>query len=473
VWSWSAAPGVVYPGDTVHTVVRLTEYAESLLSANITVKYTTAALDLTNGASGTDITRSDYITAQGWPLVKNVLESSGTAYVTVNGTVPLASPPLPLELVSIDFRVPSSAPAGPASINLQTGTAPPASRLGYPGVPAVNKYVAATNATITVAGTSGTRTWVGGGTNDNWSTGENWSGGVAPGTGDDLVFSGTNRKTPFNESSGRNLHSIAVSDGYAISGSAVTLDAKGETAIQNVASGNTISLGVNLGSNGTVLVSGGSLAVDGPIGTGGNQLTFDTAVATVAHVGGQINGGGRLVKKGAGTLELAVGNYYTGGTAVDEGTLLVTDVGALPEGGALTIGARARVVLGSNLTQAAQQSELVVGALAATPAATSVAPQQEVCTEGLDQVDQVVNQSTSSMPARRVESLSRKTQVENPSMGPERPIGNPSSTPISASGVDRLAWLWGLDLPGGKGKAGGKDHAPDRDAAEAIVARSV
>jgi autotransporter-associated beta strand protein len=195
------------------------------------------------------------------------------------------------------------------------------------------------------------------------------------------------------------------------------------------------------------------------------------------------------VKKGAGTLELAVGNHYTGGTVVEAGKLFVGAVGALPVGGALTIGAGATVALGSNLNQAAQQNAPVAGTLATAPAVTTSNTQQAVSTQGLGQPHEVVRgadiacavrvapagsaaataarqqvlagpvgPSASSEPTKRVEDLSRKRQVQDRSIGPESPAGELSGSLMPAAGVNRLAWLWGVDPVGAKGKAGAKDR---------------
>src|SRR6185369_10327211 len=42
-------------------------------------------------------------------------------------------------------------------------------------------------------------TWNGQGGDNNWSTGLNWSGGMAPTAGSLLVFAGLTRLTPFND----------------------------------------------------------------------------------------------------------------------------------------------------------------------------------------------------------------------------------------------------------------------------------
>src|SRR5881397_1628003 len=72
------------------------------------------------------------------------------------------------------------------------------------------------------------QTWNGGGGNDNWTTGANWVGGVAP-TGvatDNLVFTGSTRPTPNNNfPAATNFGSITFdTNGFAVGGSSITLN---------------------------------------------------------------------------------------------------------------------------------------------------------------------------------------------------------------------------------------------------------
>src|SRR5438046_1523754 len=54
-----------------------------------------------------------------------------------------------------------------------------------------------------------TRTWNGGGADDNWGTAANW-GGTAPAPWDDLVFGGSTRLTPSNNlAAGRIVGSVS------------------------------------------------------------------------------------------------------------------------------------------------------------------------------------------------------------------------------------------------------------------------
>src|SRR5262249_11630519 len=68
------------------------------------------------------------------------------------------------------------------------------------GRPFTTSYTGGTgNDVVLTAQGAVTRTWDGGGADDNWTTAANWVGDFAPAPGDDLVFTGTLRLTPNND----------------------------------------------------------------------------------------------------------------------------------------------------------------------------------------------------------------------------------------------------------------------------------
>jgi len=158
-----------------------------------------------------------------------------------------------------------------------------------------------------------TRTWTGGGGDDNWTTAANW-GGTAPVAGDDLVFAGTTRLTPNNNfAAGTSFSTITFSVG---SGAFV------------------------IGGNDFVL-TGGATALTASITTGtvtlNNAINFTTAAptATVAGggtlaLGGVLSGSLGLTKAGTGQLNMtgAGANTYTGTTLVNAGVLRLNKTAA-------------------------------------------------------------------------------------------------------------------------------------------------
>ena len=116
----------------------------------------------------------------------------------------------------------------------------------------------------------------------------------------------------------------------AISGG--TLNFGGTTQVQAVLnqSGGTVSSGIiNVGTYG---LTGGTLAVDGTVNA---QTSFDLVNGIVE---GTLTGAGMLNKTGEGTVVLAGINSYTGGTTIDSGTLVLSELGTLgAETGTTTI----------------------------------------------------------------------------------------------------------------------------------------
>jgi autotransporter-associated beta strand protein len=186
--------------------------------------------------------------------------------------------------------------------------------------------------------------WSGGGgaTNNKWSLGANWVGGIAPSgsatTLDDLVFDtrAANRLTQ-NDLANATFNSITISaSGYTLKGNALTLgstQASSTTGFITVgvgASGNTISLSMQLG---------------GPAGT---DQFFTVNTGGVLTISGQLSGstGSSLTKEGFGTLVLTTDNSpFTGKVKLDNnaGVVTITNANALGSGPNTTVGANAQL----------------------------------------------------------------------------------------------------------------------------------
>lgn len=191
-------------------------------------------------------------------------------------------------------------------------------------------------------------TWNGGGTDNNWNTADNWVGAVAPGVaGDALIFTGNVRPTSSNDLPAPAVNSIA----FAAAAAAFTLT--GNTA--------SISGGINNGSAATQTVNMLNLSLAGDqtitntnagalvFGATGNEfrltntptvLTFDgngatTILSHMVESGGGI--GSSIVKQGTGSLTLTGTAAHTGGTTVNNGSLIVDGTGRI-NGGNLNVG---------------------------------------------------------------------------------------------------------------------------------------
>jgi autotransporter-associated beta strand protein len=108
---------------------------------------------------------------------------------------------------------------------------------------------------------------------------------------------------------------------YTLAGTSIEL---GGTVINQSANDETISLPLQL------------------VGGGG---TFDTWPAGLT-VSGPISGSGPLAKSGSGTLTLAGSGWYTGGTSVEDGLLVIDSSEAIPSGSTIATTVNAAVVLG-------------------------------------------------------------------------------------------------------------------------------
>ena len=188
-----------------------------------------------------------------------------------------------------------------------------------------------------------TETWSGGGADNNWLTGENWSSLATPDPGDSVAFQGALRTTTNNDlPTGTLLQSITLaSPGFQLGGNAVTLASASEPVVTLAATKGTIQLPITLGSNATFAVTNaqGSLTVSGNINNGGYGLTVDTSSSQSSTVSGSISGAGGFIKTGGGNVILSGPNSFSGGVQVLAGTLVVAAAGALPNGTSLTIGA--------------------------------------------------------------------------------------------------------------------------------------
>lgn len=107
----------------------------------------------------------------------------------------------------------------------------------------------------------------------------------------------------------------------------------GLSGMTSTAGGYTLTLGA--AGSGIVDTSGNAIAV-------GASVTWTYAPAITVPAGTTVvdstvrSGGDRIVKRGAGTLVLTVAGTFTGGTVVEEGTVIVQHVDALA-GGALDV----------------------------------------------------------------------------------------------------------------------------------------
>ncbi|HVD97731.1 MAG TPA: autotransporter-associated beta strand repeat-containing protein [Cytophagaceae bacterium] len=151
-----------------------------------------------------------------------------------------------------------------------------------------------------------TRTWNGGGANNNWSTAANW-GGTAPSAGDDLIFAGSTRTSPNNDyAAGTVFNSIS----FALGASAFTIGGFDFTIAGGAVTANNTSLTMTIDVNVTFTTTTPTISV----ATGGTLVLNKSVLGTVG-----------FTKTGAGTLTLgnpaSAAAQWTGTTTINAGTV--------------------------------------------------------------------------------------------------------------------------------------------------------
>lgn len=150
--------------------------------------------------------------------------------------------------------------------------------------------------------------WNGAGTNDNWSTGANWQGGVGPANNGTAAvqFGGTTRRDPIVDTAW-SISSLTFAPGagtFRLMGSPLTIGAGGVTNNSGVTQG--IGRETAQSTAGIQIILGASQTWD---------ATADISVY------GRISGAATLTKTGAGTLHLRGNHTYSGGTVISAGAI--------------------------------------------------------------------------------------------------------------------------------------------------------
>ena len=164
-----------------------------------------------------------------------------------------------------------------------------------------------------------TRTWTGGGGGQLWSDPGNWSGGVAPAAGDNLVFPAlnVNKQLTNDYPQGTLFGSITVDDNYFMTGSGIqptSVDVTGTTGQAGLSFGTTGSPPSIPPAGGLIVPVGGSLTVSVAAGASlytqtpnqlGNNATFVydvDGVVQAINMGFITGTNPHINKTGTGTL---------------------------------------------------------------------------------------------------------------------------------------------------------------------------
>lgn len=183
-----------------------------------------------------------------------------------------------------------------------------------------------------------TKTWTGGGSDDNWSTSGNWSPSGAPSNGDDLVFTLNGSSLGgTNDISGLSIKTITASgtsNGLFDTDDPLTIT----ESIINTGTHKAIELGAALTLGGNVTVRGiGFNSGAGSIALNGNTLTVLDASPANDHmifgVSVPITGnGGVTINAPNINIQFGAVNTYSGTTTIlaNDGLLFSTGSGATP-----------------------------------------------------------------------------------------------------------------------------------------------
>jgi autotransporter-associated beta strand protein len=193
--------------------------------------------------------------------------------------------------------------------------------------------------------------WDGGGSDDNWQTGDNWDPDGAPGTGStvDLTFAGTTRTAAVNNYADwedfRDIDFASGAGAFTLSGSSIDLFGRVENQSANLQT-ISLTLAINAGQPktgefnpvaGDLLIQGANVFNNGNTlqvyGDNGHTLTFDTV----------IDGTGGLTVNQNSTVVLARDNTYSGANNVNAGILQIGNGGSTGNfgSGSVTLGSTA------------------------------------------------------------------------------------------------------------------------------------
>ncbi|HCV42203.1 MAG TPA: hypothetical protein DGH68_01875, partial [Bacteroidetes bacterium] len=181
----------------------------------------------------------------------------------------------------------------------------------YYRVRAVNAYGTSANSnTITTATLGGAKTWTGGtGTGKVWTTASNWSGGIAPVAGDDILFNTPGTITFSTMPASVSYNSLTISQGTVTLAHTVsmTLTLGGNAGTDfTVASGASLTLGTNVS---VTLATNASAKIAGTLTVNASRTFLTNGTSVVDTVTGTIVNSGTVTGT-ASTLTFANGGAY-------------------------------------------------------------------------------------------------------------------------------------------------------------------
>ena len=218
---------------------------------------------------------------------------------------------------------------------------------------------------------SGSATWIATGGSAVWSNSANWADNSSgrpgvPGislsrTADTATFNGTDSAPTITLDVSPSLAALSFSGtNYTLSGSG-TLTLNGTAGATITVAGGTQSIAS------AVRIAGGNLVV---AASGSGLLALSGSVSDDGLAGGRSL---TLTGDGSGQLVLGGVNSYTGGTCVEQGTLIANTNGAIPDQSGLIVGAGGTFIFDPTVTGAALANSSPAGAVAAVPEPGTIA----------------------------------------------------------------------------------------------------
>lgn len=176
-----------------------------------------------------------------------------------------------------------------------------------------------------------TKTWTGGGSDDNWSTSGNWSPSGAPSDGDDIIMNDASTSASINDINGLSVNSITwQTGGTDIDTTAEPLIITGDVTVGGATNAVQIFGDVILG--GDITWDGVNLGTSTPTNTysldlNNHAVTFDNSGSFIIALTQPIEGTGTVTyatSQGQG-IQLYSANTYSGQTVItgNDGIIIV------------------------------------------------------------------------------------------------------------------------------------------------------
>ena len=218
--------------------------------------------------------------------------------------------------------------------------------------------------------------WDAGGNGTSWNDSLNWAGDTLPQNGDAILISGFGESDIVFDAATIDVAGISSDANLQINTNELTIS--GDSTLANVTiAGGTLHANAALSTgqfalqSGTLSINSATSISDSPMDVSGGTIVSTDASAvifgnwmnlsgdlTVAGtndivLSGQLNGTGGLIKNGSGLLQLTNNGTYSGLTTINDGSLLITNVGQLGSTAAGTIvNGGATLALGEAVTNA-------------------------------------------------------------------------------------------------------------------------